>query len=75
MIPPIRPKTAPIVPSINARGIAGIRVIVFVFSCVIKMHLRIQELVSIPAVISVWSIGNRWNEGEFLLSLSDLLNE
>ena len=42
MRPPIRPKTAPIVPSIRARGIAGIRVIVF---SSMVMHLRIQALV------------------------------
>ena len=44
MRPPIRPKTAPIVPSIRARGIAGIRVIVF---SSMVMHLRIQALVTV----------------------------
>ncbi len=44
MRPPIRPKTAPIVPSIRAKGIAGIRVIVF---SSMVMHLRIQELVTV----------------------------
>jgi len=44
MRPPIRPKTAPIVPSIRTRGIAGIRVIVF---SSMVMHLRIQALVTV----------------------------
>jgi hypothetical protein len=44
MRPPIRPKTAPIVPSIRARGMAGIRVIVF---SSMLMHLRIQALVTV----------------------------
>ena len=44
MRPPIRPKAAPIVPSIRARGIAGIRVIVF---SSMVMHLRIQALVTV----------------------------
>ena len=42
--PPIRPKIAPIVPSIRARGIAGIRVIVL---SSMVMHLRIQALVTV----------------------------
>lgn len=44
MRPPIRPKTASIVPSIRAKGIAGIRVIVF---SSMLMHLRIQALVTV----------------------------
>ena len=44
MRPPIKPKTAPIVPSIMARGIGGIRVIVF---SSIMMHLRIPKLVTL----------------------------
>ena len=44
MRPPIRPKTAPIVPSIRAKGIAGIRVIVL---SPMVIHLRIQALVTV----------------------------